>query len=124
MNAPRIRYLNLLQIRLPLPGVVSILHRISGVLLVVALPIALYCLQLSLANEKSYAKILQCLAHPFIKLALILFAWAFFHHLFAGIRFLLLDIHIGVTLALARRSSWLVVAFSLISTAIFAGRLW
>lgn len=123
MNKP-VRHLNLLQIRLPLPGIISILHRVSGVLLTLALPIVLYGLQLSLASQESYNTLLECLAHPFIKLIIIGFSWAFFHHLCAGIRFLLLDLHIGISLPAARLSSYIVIGASLCLTLLFLIVIW
>ncbi len=123
MNKP-IRHLNLLQIRLPLPGIVSIFHRVSGVLLVLALPIALFCLQLSIGSEESYKDLQECLAHPFAKLVQLLFSWAFFHHLCAGIRFLLLDLHIGISLKSARFSSVIVIVASLLLTFLALILIW
>ncbi len=126
MSVPQkpLRYLNLLAIRLPLPGILSIFHRISGVLLILALPAALALLQYSVESSDGYDKVVSLLAHPFIKLLVWAAAWAFLHHFCAGIRFLLLDFHIGTTLAAARFSAGLAFAVSLLLTLLCGVWLW
>lgn len=125
MNRPPVvKHLNLLAIRLPMPGVLSILHRVSGVLLIGALPFALAALQWSVGSEKEYAQVVACLSHPFIKLCVWGVAWALFHHLCAGIRFLLLDFHIGASLPAARFSAALAFAVSILMTIVFGVWLW
>jgi len=61
---------------------------------------------------------------PFAKLVAVVLAWAFIHHLFAGIRHLLLDVHIGVELAGARRSAALAFVLAILVTIAIAVRLW
>lgn len=118
-------YLNLLQIRLPLPGIVSILHRISGALLfAVGIPLLLYGVERSLASPESFAALKASMAHPLIKLVLIGLVWAYLHHFCAGIRYLLIDFHVGDDLRPARVSSIVVLAASLLLTLIVAVRLW
>jgi succinate dehydrogenase / fumarate reductase cytochrome b subunit len=115
----------LFQIRLPLPGRVSILHRVSGILLF--FPLAawlLFMLDASLASEQGFLKIQHYLRLPPVKIGLIVFIWAFCHHLCAGIRFLFLDIDKGMDLRTARLTSGLVLVVSLAMTAFFAFRLW
>ena len=120
----RPRYLNLFAIRLPLPGVLSILHRVSGVLLILALPFALAALQYSVASAADYDKVVSVLSHPLVKLLVLGVAWAFLHHLCAGVRFLLLDFHIGVQLAAARKTAALAFAASIVLTLLFGIWLW
>lgn len=109
-------YLNLLQIRLPLPGLVSILHRASGVLLFLLLPLMLFLLQQSLQSESGFLQLRESISRPAFKiwLAVLLFAWL--HHFLAGLRLLLLDMHIGVELPRARLSSALVLALAVVLT--------
>jgi len=125
----RPKYLNLrallFEIRLPLPGWVSILHRVSGALLV--LPFAawlLYMLDRSLVSEQSFQAVNSYLDLPLVKAGMLLFIWAYCHHLCAGLRFLLLDLNRGVELPAARRSSMAVLVVSLALTAFFGARLW
>jgi succinate dehydrogenase / fumarate reductase cytochrome b subunit len=118
-------YLDLVRIRLPLPGIVSILHRVSGALLfLVGIPLLLAGLAASLESPESYVDVKAAFAHPLAKLVLIGFLWAYLHHFFAGIRFLLLDLLQGIELASARRSSVVVLAVSLALTLIIGARLW
>ena len=115
----------LFEIRLPLPGWVSILHRISGLLLF--FPLAawlLYLLDASLASEQGFEKVRgHYLQLPLVKLGLLVFVWAYLHHFFAGIRFLLLDIDKGIQLHTARMTSVVVLAASLLLTAAFAVKI-
>lgn len=115
----RPKFLTLWQIHLPLPGVLSILHRVSGVLLIAALPFYLAALHFSLDSAESYEAVAATLAHPAVKVLVWVSGWALFHHLCAGARFLLLDIHIGVELAAARASSVAAFAASLLLTVAF-----
>jgi succinate dehydrogenase / fumarate reductase cytochrome b subunit len=117
-------YLDLVRIRLPLPGFVSILHRISGLLLFVFAFWLLALLDRSLGSPEGYAQIRETVAHPIAKLVLFGLAWAFLHHFCAGIRYLLIDMHIGVDLASARATSWAVFAVSIVLTLIFGVWLW
>ena len=118
-------YLDLVRIRLPLPGIVSILHRVSGALLfLIGIPLLLGALAASLESPEAYAELRASFAHPLAKLVLIGFLWAYLHHFFAGIRFLLLDTLQGIELASARRSSVAVLAVSLALTLIIGARLW
>jgi succinate dehydrogenase / fumarate reductase cytochrome b subunit len=122
---PRPVYLNLVAIRLPLPGIVSILHRMSGaVLFLFAIPLLLLAVQCSLASPGDFAALKSVLAHPLAKLVAIGFVWAYLHHFCAGIRYLLIDLRIGDDLAPARRSSAVVLAVSLALTLVAGVRLW
>ena len=116
----------LFEIRLPVPGWVSILHRISGAWLF--FPFAawlLYLLDKSLQSEQGFQYVkTQYLALPVVKLALLLFIWCYCHHFCAGIRYLLLDIDKGVDLKTARLTSWIVIIAGLALTAFFGARIW
>ncbi len=124
MNKKRPKHLALLQISLPLPGWISILHRISGALLFLALPLLLWMLQQSLASADSHAELAALLGHPLAKLVLLVLLWALLQHLCAGVRFLIIDLDIGVALAPARASSKAVLFVSLVLTAWLGVRLW
>jgi succinate dehydrogenase / fumarate reductase cytochrome b subunit len=109
-NNKRPKNLDLLHIRLPIGGVVSILHRVSGVLLVLALPLAFLLLQQSLRNPESFARVVALLgsvpARAFLLFITILLA----HHFLAGVRHLLLDLDVGITRSGGRFGAWLVLA--------------
>ena len=116
----------LFEIRLPVPGWVSILHRISGAWLF--FPFAawvLYLLDTSLASEKGFDYVrTEYLALPVVKLGALVLIWSFCHHFCAGIRYLFLDLDIGGDLPAARVTSWIVIIAGLVLTAIFGARLW
>ncbi len=124
MNKKRPKYLALHQIKLPLPGIVSILHRVSGLLLFCALPLLLLMLQYSLRSIETYTQLTEVLSHPLIKLMLIGLLWAFLHHFCAGIRYLVIDLDYGVRLAQARASSKWVIFVSLALTVLIGVKLW
>ncbi len=124
MNKPRPKHLALHLIKLPLPGIVSILHRISGLLLFVALPLLLLALQYSLRSIETYSQLQGVLAHPLLKLMLIGLLWAFLHHFCAGLRYLAIDLHYVRDLAQARNSSKLVLVVSLALTVLIGVKLW
>jgi len=122
---PRPVYLNLFAIRMPLPAVVSILHRASGALLfLLGIPLLLCVVQRALASPEAWAQMRVTLDAPFAKLVVVVFAWAFIHHLLAGIRHLLMDAHIGVELSGARRSAALTMVLAIVLTVAIAVRLW
>lgn len=126
VKKPRPKHLDLKVIRLPLPGFVSILHRVSGAGLFLMLPVLLWLFGASLGSPEASAQAASVLAWPLVKLVLFGLLWAYLHHFCAGIRFLLLDLHQGLDLPTARKSAGAVLAVSLTLTvllgyAIFLG---
>lgn len=111
-------FLNLVKIRLPLPGFVSILHRISGILMFLAIPFAVYLLDLSLESEQGFHDAERLLSQPLMKLVLLVLAWSIIHHFYAGIRFLLIDFDLGVYKAASRRGAVLVILAEIITLAL------
>ena len=124
MNKHRPKHLALHLIKLPLPGFVSVLHRISGLLLFLALPLLLLMLQYSLRSIETYTQLLAVLAHPLVKLMLLGLLWASLHHFCAGLRYLVIDLDYGVKLAQARASSKAVLTVSLLLTVLLGVKLW
>ncbi|HQR20462.1 MAG TPA: succinate dehydrogenase, cytochrome b556 subunit [Burkholderiaceae bacterium] len=110
----------ILQYRLPPPGMVSIMHRVSGALLFLTLPFLLWLFDLSLTSEISYGRLTDFASHWLARLVLVGLAWAFLHHLVAGVRYLLLDLHIGVAKPAARTSALAVYGISLPLTLVAA----
>lgn len=113
-------YLNLFKIRLPVAGMVSLVHRMTGVLLFLALPLAVYLLDLSLESQDSFLKMLEILDHPLILMLQLLLLWSLTHHFFAGIRFLLIDAEIGVEKNQARIGAWLVFLAGVVTVSAIA----
>jgi len=124
MAKKRPKYLNLFQIKLPIAGYASILHRVSGLGLFLMLPLLIWLLDLSLRSPDSYQILQSVIAHPLLKLLLIGLLWAFLHHFCMGIRILLIDMHIGVDKAQASNSAKMVLAVSLPLTLILGAKLW
>ena len=124
MSRPRPKYLNLIQIRLPVPGVVSILHRASGAALFLLLPFLLMLFELSLESPHTFGLFKSLFSHWAVKAILIGLAWAYLHHLCAGIRHLALDLDYGTELASARASSWVVLGVSAVLTLAVGAMIW
>lgn len=116
-------FLNLFLIRQPVTAVVSILHRLSGVLLILLVPLLLYTFDHSLKSEAGFAEVMQLLQSTPMKLLGLLLVWALAHHLLAGVRFLLLDMHLGVDKPAARRNAWLVHLGAIAIVVLVAGSL-
>ena len=103
MNSPR--YLNLFKIALPLPGISSILHRISAVaIFVLSLPM-MWVLVFSLSSEANYQIIISLFENFFLKSLLSLFITAIFYHFVSGLRHLVMDFGYWETLRAGRMSA-------------------
>lgn len=120
----RPKNLNLFTIRLPINAIVSIMHRASGMALFLLLPLLLWALNTSLASEQSYQNLCELLGGEMAKIVLIALSWPFFHHFYAGLRHLAMDVHWMTTLQKARLSSRLVLALVAVSVAWFAAAIW
>lgn len=107
------------------PAVLSIFHRVSGVLLFFPLlPLALWMLQSTLGDEQGYARWREVLANPVVKLIALGATWLLAHHFFAGIRYLVLDMHFFTSKPAARATALAVFALGAIATLVVAGLLW
>lgn len=115
-NRPQFRNIYVTQLasyRLPLAGLISILHRISGFLMFLLLPLILFLLEKSLTSEISFEYFKGFASHWFIKLIILALSWAYLHHFCAGIRHLIMDLHFGLDKDGARKSAVGVFAVSL-----------
>ena len=111
----------LLRYRMAPPALVSILHRVSGVLLfVVGIPFILYLFQNSLTSELSFETYRRAVSSWLGKLVLLALIWAFIHHLLAGIRFLLLDLHVGIERQPSATTAKAVLGVSVVLTLVCA----
>jgi succinate dehydrogenase / fumarate reductase cytochrome b subunit len=123
VSAPRPRFLNLLQVRLPVTAVASILHRASGLLLFLATPLLIHLLDLSLRGPEGLAQARELLAGLPARLLVVVLAWAFAHHLLVGVRFLLIDVGVGESRPAARRSAFAATAGGVL-LAVLAAVVW
>jgi succinate dehydrogenase / fumarate reductase, cytochrome b subunit len=114
----------ILTYRLPLAGRVSILHRISGALLFLLLPVLILPLfAMSFTSESGFAALAVVVGFPVVKIILLVLLWAYLHHFCAGIRYLVLDLHHGLDKHSAQKSAGLVLGVSLALTLVFGLKL-
>lgn len=108
-NNKRPVFLNLFRIHLPVTAVLSLAHRASGILLFLLIPGLIYLLHLSVESPQGFHQVQALVDQPVWRSVVILLAWILAHHLFAGIRYLLLDIDIGISATASRRGAWVVL---------------
>ena len=115
-------FLDLRHIAMPVGALTSIGHRISGVVLAVAVPVAIFLFAQSLRGETGFAWVTALSTHPAFKVAAVIAVWALAHHLLGGVRHLLSDFEFGSPLRSARKSAWFVnvagVAVALFAAAV------
>lgn len=121
MQTTRPVFLDLWRIKLPIPGVVSILHRISGVLMVLAIPLAAVFLHQALSGPAGFEQVAGILDFWLVRLILLVLAWSLLHHLCAGIRYLLLDLGLGLDRPAARQSAWTALIAAIVVLVIGGG---
>lgn len=109
MEKTRPYYLDLIRIRLPIGGFVSILHRASGAVLALAVPALLYLFMLSLRSPEDFETVRGLAGSAFGTLVVLGLSWALLHHFLAGLRHLGFDIGWGESRARARLTAWLVL---------------
>ena len=124
------RLLDALGYRLPLAGVVSILHRASGGLMFILMPFIIWMFDTSLTSEISYAQFsavfvggVGFLPGWFFKLVALALIWAFLHHFIAGVRHLWMDATHAVTLEFGRKSAVFTLAVSVVLTLALGAKL-
>lgn len=116
-------HLDLLKIRLPVGGVMSIAHRITGVVMILAIPLLIFLLTLSLDGNDGFATALAFFSSGAGLLFLFIGLWAIFHHLLAGIRYLLIDVDVGVAKPVFRQTAWFVLIAAPLLSALVTGAL-
>ena len=123
--AARPKYVDVNMLHLPIPGLVSIFHRVTGVVMFLFLiPAVLFVLQCTVGSEAGFNRWKAVFSEPLVKIIFLGFVWAYMHHFFAGIRYLLLDVHIGIDLAPARMSAKIVMVMGLVATILIGARIW
>jgi succinate dehydrogenase / fumarate reductase cytochrome b subunit len=113
----------LLKYRLPLAGRVSFLHRASGAILFILLPFSLYLLEQSLTSELSFDTLKGFVSGTIVKIIVLVVAWAFLFHFFAGLRFLLMDTHRAVSKQGGKNTAAVVLILSTLLTLAVALKL-
>jgi len=116
--------------RLPPAGVVSILHRVSGALMFVLLPLVVWLLDVSLTSEVSYERFSNAFIAGvgfvpafLLKLVVLALIWAYLHHLIAGVRHLWMDVTHSVSLQQGHISALITLGASLVLTVVLGAKL-
>jgi len=123
--ATRPKYYDLNLLNLPMPGLVSIFHRITGIAMFLFLiPALLFVLQCTLGSEEGFNRWKSFFAEPMVKVIFLGFVWAYMHHFFAGIRYLLLDVHVGIAKEPAQFSAKVVLVLGVVATLLIGARIW
>ena len=122
----RPKFLNLFTLapKMSITAKISILHRLSGLLLFLSIPFMLFLFSKSLTSHDFYTAFYGVMTSPVCKLIYIVLIWAMMHHMCAGVRFLFLDIHKGIERATAKNTAWVVIVVSLILTIILGVMIW
>ncbi len=116
---PAPKFLDLAAIRFPIGAIASILHRISGIVLLLALPLLARALDESLRGPQPFDALLDAATRSWIAPLLFVGVWALVHHVFAGVRHLLMDVGVGVRLAQARSSAGVSIAAGVVAAALW-----
>lgn len=116
--------------RLPLAGIVSILHRVSGFLMFLLLPFVIWLFDVSLSSEISYERFTSAFVAGlwvfpdwFVKLVALALIWAYLHHLIAGLRHLWMDARHAVSKEFGRSSALFTLAASVALTLLLGAKL-
>lgn len=113
-------FLNLLRIHFPATALVSLAHRVTGVVLALSIPLLLYLLELSLRDAAGFEQARQLLKGALVRVVLFVALWALLHHLLAGVRLLCIDLGIGLQKAVARNSAVAMAVGALLIAVLFA----
>lgn len=121
MQKERPKFLDVSSIHFPIPAIVSILHRISGIGMFICLPLVLWLFSGTLSHESAFNTYQKWVHNPLVIIVLIGLLWAYLHHSLAGIRFLHLDMHTGLDLPTARLTAKIVAVAAVVLTVVIAG---
>jgi len=122
VNTKRPVNLDIGTIKLPITSYVSILHRVSGVVLFLAVALMLWVLDMSLASKQSFQSLKECLSSPIAQFVIWAALAALAYHVVAGIRHLIMDLGVGEdSFETGRRSAWLVVVVAVVVIISLAG---
>lgn len=124
MKDKRPKNLDFTTIRLPLPAITSILHRISGIFIFAGVAVLLWLFSESLSSSEGFARTGSWLELPLVKLLVWAVLSGLLYHLIAGIKHLIMDLGIGETLDGAQTGARLVVAASIIAIVLTGVWLW
>lgn len=124
MNKQRPVNLDLFTIKFPITAIISILHRISGVLLFLLIPFVLWMLSVSLSDPIRFTELQLLMKSPLVKLVLWGLLAALIYHLIAGIRHIVMDMGFGEELTTARLSARGVIVMAVVLILLAGIWLW
>ena len=116
--------LDLTTVKFPLPAIISILHRISGVGLFFGIGIILYFLQLSLESEAGFERVLELLRATPVKVMIWIIMAGLLYHLIAGIKHLLMDWGLGESREGALRGAQVTLVLAIVAAVLSWGMIW
>lgn len=119
-NDKRPVFLDLTRIHLPVTAVLSIGHRITGVLLVLLIPLLVFLFDRSLVSAEGFDQVAGLMQGGVARILLLFLLWCFIHHFLCGLRYLLIDLEIGIDPRGARISAWIVIAGGVLTLLIAA----
>lgn len=108
----------------PITAISSILHRISGVILIIAIPLAVVGMNYSLAGPDGYDQTVKLLTHSWVSIFFWLFLSAITYHVYAGIRHMIMDMGFGESMKVAKITSLLVIILGVLSAILWGCYLW
>lgn len=116
--------------RLPAAGIVSILHRVSGVLMFALMPFIIWMFDRSISSELSFAKFTSAFNQGlwifpgwFIKLVVLALIWAYLHHFIAGLRHLYMDVTHRLSNEFGKSTALVTLALSILLTLVLGAKL-
>ncbi len=122
MRTERPVFFSIVNFDWPVTAIASIAHRLTGIGLFVGIAFLLWLLDLALSSENGFAEAGRVMDLPLAKLVLLFILANLIYHIFAGVKHLLMDLHMGDSFEAASRSSWIV--FVLTAFAVAAVGLW
>lgn len=124
MKTERPIYLSLTRFAWPFTAIASITHRVTGVVLVAGVGYLLWLVSMALESPEGFVAAQSLLAAPLAKLLLIAVIAALLYHLFAGIKHIFMDFHVGDNFAAAKASSIFVFVLTAVATVAIGAWLW
>jgi len=117
-------FLDLTKIALPVTAIISIFHRISGIIMFLAVPLLIAAFDYSLTSTSNFTQLQVWFASPVGKFLIWGVVSLFIYHAIAGLRHLLHDMGLGESLAMGRMTAYATVVISLILIALLGIWLW
>lgn len=124
MNKKRPINLDLTTLHFPVMAITSIMHRISGILVFILLPFMLYYFQQSLSSAESFQNLLNLFQQPLHQLVLWAFTAALTYHFMAGVRHLIADYGYGETVPTAKKTAWILLLLTVVTTLALGVWIW